>query len=60
MELLCASVLKSAPRLLFRHEGKVTHHIGSVAGKYIIARAGQTKAEIRHKESGAKKVTLNI
>ena len=60
LELLTQSCLKSAPKVLFRHEGKVTHHIGSVGGKYIICRSSQTKAEIRHKDTGAKRVTLNI
>ena len=46
--------------MLFRHEGKVTHHIGSVAGKFMIARSSQTKAEIRHKDTGHKQVSLNI
>ena len=40
LEQLAQSCLKSAPKILFRHEGKVTHHIGSVGGKYIIARSG--------------------
>ena len=40
LEALAQSCLKSAPKVLFRHDGKVTHHIGSVGGKYIIARSG--------------------
>jgi hypothetical protein len=60
IEDIVKSVLKSAPRILFRHEGCVTHHIGSIGTSHIIARVNRSKAEIRHKESGAKHATLNI
>ena len=39
LDILAQSCLKSTPKILFRHSGKVTHHIGPVGQKYLIARA---------------------
>lgn len=39
LDILSQSCLKTTPKVLFRHKGKVTHHIGPVGSKYIIARA---------------------
>ena len=39
LDVLAQSCLKSTPKVLFRHQGKVTHHIGPVGQKYLIARS---------------------
>ena len=52
LDILAQSCLKTQPKVLFRHTGKVTHHIGPVGSKYLIARANMQSAEIRHIDSG--------
>ena len=37
---ISSSVLKSAPKVLFKHKGKVTHHITAVGDRNLICRAG--------------------
>lgn len=49
---IASSVLKSSPRVLFRHDGPETFHLNSVGSRFLIARAGVGKAEIRSQESG--------
>lgn len=46
--------------MLFRHQGKVTHTIGPVGSKYLIARASMQQAEIRHLDSGREVTKLPI
>lgn len=59
-DLIARSCLKTAPKTLFRHSGKVTHHIGPVSTKYMIARASMQQAEIRNLDSGKLVQTLQI
>jgi len=58
--VLAQSCLKSTPKVLFRHVGKVTHTIGPVGSKYLIARANMQQAEIRHLDSGREVTKLAI
>ena len=60
LDVLAQSCLKTVPRALFRHQGKVTHHIGPVGQKYLIARSSPQTAEIRHIDSGREIVKLQI
>ena len=60
LEVLAQSCLKTQPKVLFRHNGKVTHHLGPVGQKYIIARSSMQQAEIRHLDSGREVTKLAI
>lgn len=60
LDVLAQSCLKTTPKVLFRHTGKVTHHIGPVGFKYIIARANMQQAEIRHIDTGREIAKLAI
>ena len=57
---VAASVLKSAPKVLFKHKGKVTHHITAVGDRNLICRSSQNTAEVRNLDTGNKWKTLEI
>ena len=60
LDILSQSCLKTTPKVLFRHTGKVTHHIGPVGQKYLIARANMQQAELRHIDTGREITKLAI
>ena len=60
MQKVAASVLKSAPKVLFKHKGKVTHHITAVGDRNLICRSGQNTSEVRNLDTGVKWKTLEI
>jgi hypothetical protein len=55
-----SSVLKSAPKVLFKHKGKVTHHITAVGDRNLICRAGSSQTEVRNLDTGMRWKTLDI
>ena len=52
VDLIAKSVLKTNPRVLFKHEGCETHHINRIGNHHMIARAGKNKTEIFVRDTG--------